>query len=107
TELATAIWIGFDDQHKKLRGGYQYGGTACAPIWGRMMAAISKKVNGFDKNFVKPASIIQAELCTKSCELAGEVCPKKICDVNSKKMPKICSVHYPDAYERFDTFTGF
>src|SRR5690606_21524140 len=49
-ELSTAVWIGFDNHQKKLRGGYQYGGTACAPIWGRMMAAASKKIPGLNKN---------------------------------------------------------
>ena len=34
-KISTAIWIGYDDARRKLGGGYQYGGTACAPILGK------------------------------------------------------------------------
>jgi membrane peptidoglycan carboxypeptidase len=106
-QLSTAIWIGFDNPSRKLRGGYQYGGTACAPIWGRMMHEASQKVHGLNKGFTQPSSVIEAELCIESGELAGDICPKKTYLVNSENMPEICSIHYPNAKERYDHFTGF
>jgi membrane peptidoglycan carboxypeptidase len=105
--LSTAIWIGFDNPSHKLRGGYQYGGTACAPIWGKMMHAAAQKVHGLNKNFVRPSAIIEADLCTASGELAGDLCNKKKYLVNSENMPELCHVHYPNAGERYDHFSGF
>jgi len=106
-QLSTAIWIGFDNPSVKLRGGYQYGGTACAPIWGKMMHEASQKVRGLNKGFHRPSSVIEAEVCTESGELAGPLCHKKSALVNSNNMPPLCSVHYPKPKERYDHFTGF
>jgi penicillin-binding protein 1A len=40
SDLSTAIWMGYDSPKKKLSGAMQYGGTACAPLWGRIMKSI-------------------------------------------------------------------
>ena len=77
-ELSTAIWTGFDDAQKKLSGGFQYGGTVAAPIWGRMMAEISKKIPGFsDEEFTRPSVIKNIELCTYTGEPASPDCLHK------------------------------
>ncbi len=96
-KLSTAIWIGFDNQQRKLGGGYQYGGTACAPIWGRMMEEISKKEKGFGwKEFAKPVSISDVPLCEDTGEPAvGKCSHEKIYPVNIEKLPLISSLHRP------------
>ena len=72
--LSTAVWVGFDNPSKKLSKGFQYGGTVCAPIWGRMMANISKKFPNMTSDFVQPTSVVDTLLCTESGELATEYC---------------------------------
>ncbi|HYF02455.1 MAG TPA: PBP1A family penicillin-binding protein [Patescibacteria group bacterium] len=39
-ELTASVWVGFDDQRVKFTGWYGQGGTAAAPIWGRLMGKI-------------------------------------------------------------------
>jgi membrane peptidoglycan carboxypeptidase len=93
--LTTAIWIGYDDPRYKLSGGFQYGGTACAPIWGRMMASIArhdKRTAEFD--YVAPQNIAYMEICTESGDLAGPKCKHKtVIPVNSEKLPGYCILH--------------
>jgi membrane carboxypeptidase/penicillin-binding protein len=93
--LCTAIWIGYDDPKKKLGGGFQYGGSACGPIWGRMMAEISRKFSGFyDAGFAKPQVIQDIELCNESGDQAVEACPnKKLYPVNFLKLKAACRIH--------------
>ncbi|QQS35854.1 MAG: PBP1A family penicillin-binding protein [Ignavibacteriales bacterium] len=73
--LSTAVWIGYDDPQKKLSGGFQYGGSACAPVWARMMNDISKSVPGFFGDvFPMPSSVDYRMLCIDSGERAVEDC---------------------------------
>jgi penicillin-binding protein 1A len=94
-QLSTAIWTGFDNAKKKLSGGYQYGGSAAAPIWGRMMADISKKIPAFySAEFTKPSSIQEMELCVDSGEPATSNCPhKKLYPVDFLKLKGNCKLH--------------
>lgn len=93
--LCTAIWIGYDDARKKLGGGFQYGGSACAPIWGQMMAETARKTSGFySAPFIRPESIQDVEMCEESGEPAGENClVKKLYPVNFLKLKGSCSLH--------------
>jgi 1A family penicillin-binding protein len=93
--LSTAIWTGFDDAKKKLSGGFQYGGSAAAPIWGRMMAEISQITNGFYyAEFPKPTTIQNIELCVDSGEPATINCPRtKIYPVDITKIKSTCHLH--------------
>ncbi len=76
-KLSTAIWIGFDDPQKKLSGGFQYGGTACAPIWGKMMADYAKTYASFaNQKFSIPSNIEYKELCEDTGELADSSCTR-------------------------------
>lgn len=94
-ELSTTIWVGFDDARTKLSGGFQYGGSASAPIWGKMMGEIAAKYKSFGKlNFNRPEHIQEMQICPESGELAVKECPEKITvPVNLEKMPPICSSH--------------
>ena len=107
--LSTAIWIGFDNPARKLGGGYQYGGTACVPIWGKMMAEISWKERGFAyTDFRRPSTIIDTALCVTTGEPANGNCTnEKIYPVNAEKLPLIFSLHHPVEKERFDFDYGW
>lgn len=108
-ELSTAIWIGFDNPKRKLHGGFQYGGTACAPIWGKMMSEISKNIKRFSHiDFNKPSSISYIELCENTGEPAmGNCSDEKIYPVNTDKLSLISKLHHPEQKEKFDINYGW
>ncbi|MEI7811451.1 MAG: transglycosylase domain-containing protein [Ignavibacteria bacterium] len=95
TMLSTAIWIGYDNPLRKLSGTYKYGGTACAPVWGKMMSAISGKIKGFyDNKFARPETVQDAELCEDSGQSAVPNCKnRKIYPVNFLKLEGTCKLH--------------
>lgn len=88
--LSTAIWIGFDNPRKKLGGGFQYGGTACAPIWGKMMAEVSSKIPGFaGAEFAHPSTVKDTLLCLDNGMIASEDCKNtKEFPININKLPQ-------------------
>lgn len=94
-KLTTAIWIGYDNPKRKLSGGFQYGGSACAPIWGRMMSTLSRYANWVTNiNYTRPESIRDTLLCSDSGELATDKClNKKVYPVNFDKLPVECTIH--------------
>ncbi|MGE5403065.1 MAG: transglycosylase domain-containing protein [Ignavibacteriales bacterium] len=95
TQLSTAIWIGYDNPSRKLGGGFQYGGSACAPIWAKMMADASRKFSGFyGTPFARPQSIQDVELCEDSGEPATLSCPhRKVYPVDFLKLQGSCHLH--------------
>ena len=107
TALSTAVWVGFDNPSKKLSKGFQYGGTVCAPIWGRMMSNISRKFPYMNSDFVQPTSVSDTLLCIESGELATEYCTlKKSYQVNLENLPPRCRLHSPEK-ENYDVFYGW
>jgi penicillin-binding protein 1A len=89
-DYATAVWMGFDDAQRKLTGTFRYGGTACAPVWGRMMARVAQR----DTAFVQPESVEYLPLCTESGQLATEDCPLvQFYPVNLNLLPAECDEH--------------
>lgn len=99
--LSTAIWVGYDNSSKKLSKGFQYGGTICAPIWGRMMANISKKLPQLNYDFIRPTSVADTLLCVESGELATNFCKEtKSYPVNLENLPPQCQLHSTDAKEK-------
>jgi penicillin-binding protein 1A len=93
--LCTAVWIGFDDPSNVLTGAYRYGGAACAPIWGKAMAEISRNgANLVDTAFAAPSTVTFIDLCTSTGQLAVEDCPGVIyTPVNALKPPAECKEH--------------
>lgn len=115
-KISTAIWIGYDDPRRKLGSGYQYGGTACAPIWGKMMADISRSKRWFGSiDFYRPPTINDVELCEDTGEpvkniLTGQInnCSnRKIYPVNMEKLSDIYTIHHPVKKETFDFNVGW
>jgi 1A family penicillin-binding protein len=115
-KISTAIWIGYDDARRKLGGGYQYGGTACAPIWGRMMADITRTKRWFGStDFSRPSNINDVELCEDNGEpikniLTGQInnCSnRKTYPVNIDKLPDIYTLHNPIVKTILDINVGW
>ncbi|NWF89655.1 MAG: PBP1A family penicillin-binding protein [Ignavibacteriaceae bacterium] len=102
--LSTAVWVGYDNPSKKLTKGFQYGGTVAAPIWGRMMASISKRFPYLNSDFVQPTSVADTLLCVDSGELAAEFCTHtKSYFVSLENLPSRCRLHSPEE-EHYNTF---
>ncbi len=79
TELATAIWVGFDSPRQRLNASFGYGGSACAPIFGLMYLELAKQgYPGMKNGFTPPENIQEAEFCTETGMLATENCLNKI-----------------------------
>jgi penicillin-binding protein 2D len=93
--VSSAFWMGFDDQARKLRGAYRYGGTACAPLWGRMMAAATRRQPSLaDSAFHRPESVIDVELCLDSGKAATTGClHRAVYPVDALRPPPPCDRH--------------
>jgi 1A family penicillin-binding protein len=105
SELSTAIWMGYDSPKRKLSGGFQYGGTACAPLWGKIMKEYSAYRNS--ASFIQPGNIEEFDLCTESGELATDKCPSwKKYPVNTSRIPYKCRIHSP-VVEKYELHYSF
>jgi 1A family penicillin-binding protein len=95
--LSTAIWVGFDNPQTKLSNSFNYGGTTCAPIWGRMMAEVSRKMRNLTSvDFVKPKDVSYLDLCEDSGEPVTGLCShSQIYPVNMNRISLIKDLHNP------------
>ncbi len=88
-----AVWVGFDDAARKLRGTFRYGGTMAAPIWARTMARVAPLAEA-DSAFAQPSTVEYVPLCRKTGLVATEDCPDTaIYPVNRLLMPAECDEH--------------
>lgn len=88
-----AVWVGFDDAARKLTGAYRYGGTMCAPIWGRTMARLARPAAA-DSAFVVPTTVDWLPLCRDTGLIATEECPDvALYPVNLNMLPAECDEH--------------
>jgi membrane carboxypeptidase/penicillin-binding protein len=115
-KISTAIWVGFDDPRRKLSGGYQFGGTACAPIWGKMMGEVVKSKRWFGSyDFYRPANISDVELCEETGEpiknnTTGQVSScshAKVYPVNVDLLPELYNYHHPVVKKTYDVNVGW
>ncbi|MBE0644755.1 MAG: PBP1A family penicillin-binding protein [Bacteroidetes bacterium] len=91
--LALAVWVGFDNAARKLSGVYRYGGTMCAPIWGRTMAQIAR-FSPPDSSFTQPGTVEYLPLCRETGLLATDACPDTaLYPVNLNLLPAECDEH--------------
>lgn len=95
SKLCTVIWTGFDNPQRKLSGGFQYGGSACAPVWAHMMYAISRSDKSmYNPPYPRPESVQYVELCSETGEVAAADCPhKKLYPVNFLLLKGTCKKH--------------
>ncbi len=101
-ELSTAIWMGYDSPKQKLTGGFQYGGSVCAPLWGKIMKQHSVVFN----QFYNPDKIEEIELCVETGQRATDNCLLRSKSfVNSIKIPDPCYLHsLKEIYELHHSF---
>ncbi|HEX2961018.1 MAG TPA: PBP1A family penicillin-binding protein [Ignavibacteriales bacterium] len=103
TKLSTAIWIGYDNPSRKLSGGFQYGGSACAPIWGRLMSVAHLQYHGsYGMQFTRPSTVQEIEVCEDTGEPATISCPhKKLYPVNFLLLKGSCHLHQNQIGQKF------
>jgi 1A family penicillin-binding protein len=90
---ALAVWVGFGDAARKLSGAYRYGGTMCAPIWGRTMAQL-QRFAPTDSAFVQPATVDWLPLCRDTGLIATDACPDvALYPVSLDMLPAECDRH--------------
>lgn len=108
TTVSTAIWVGFDSPRQRLNASFGYGGTACAPIFGKMYAEMSRLgYPGMRNGFTPTENIQEAEFCTETGMLATENCPNKIkIPFNSLHMSDFCTAHPSNHTEPNDEITN-
>jgi len=88
-----AVWVGYDDAARKLRGTFRYGGTVAAPIWARTMAQVVRNVPA-DTAFARPSTVEYLPLCRDTGLLATEDCPDTaLYPVNTMLLPGECDEH--------------
>ncbi len=91
--LSMAVWVGFDNAARKLSGVYRYGGSMCAPIWGRTMAQITR-FSPPDSTFTQPTTVEYLPLCRETGLLSTDDCPDTaFYPVNLNLLPAECDEH--------------
>jgi penicillin-binding protein 1A len=68
--LAAGVWIGYDQPRTIIGGGYA--SVLAVPVWGRFMAAATKKDRA--EWFSTPATVTSATICRLSGKLATDSC---------------------------------
>jgi 1A family penicillin-binding protein len=76
--LAAGVWVGYDQPRTIIGGGYA--SVLAVPVWGRFMAAATKK----DRSewFSTPPNITSATICRLSGKLATDSCHENVTDAN-------------------------
>ena len=74
--LATGVWVGYDQPRTIIGGGYA--SVLAVPVWGRFMAAATKKDP--PEWFSTPANVTSATICRLSGKLATDSCHENVTD---------------------------
>lgn len=91
-QLATGVWIGFDDQNLTL-GDRQTGAVAALPVWANFMKAAHDTLHLPVVGFPRPDGIEELDVCQDSGELATSYCPRVIREVFNRKYKPENSCH--------------
>ncbi|OHD59301.1 MAG: hypothetical protein A2014_10160 [Spirochaetes bacterium GWF1_49_6] len=95
--LATVVWMGFDDSTKSL-GRHQMGGKLAAPIWMNYMKKAMKysKIESFAK-----AGGVQASICADTGLLPTPYCPNVIVEnfLAGTVPSQSCTIHTSEDYK--------
>ena len=95
-QLATGVWIGFDDQQVKFTSSDGQGGRTAAPLWGRVMKYIyeDQSIPITQEFFEKPDGVVVDTICADTKKIATQFCPKRMAEVfNVKYRPPACDKH--------------
>ena len=98
--LVTGVWVGNSDNSPMSQVA---GGGGAGPIWHNFMESAHQGLPVRD--FVRPAGIVEHEVCADSGALPTEYCPKRKVEVFAEGQPPLDAEH--DWYQmvRMDNFT--
>ncbi|MFO7890649.1 MAG: PBP1A family penicillin-binding protein [bacterium] len=93
-QIASSVWIGFDDQSTSLGNG-QNGALTALPIWAPFMKMAHDSLHLAQKNFIKPDGVVNLKICNATKKIATSSCPKILDEIFLKELaPKdICDIH--------------
>ncbi|MBN2030248.1 PBP1A family penicillin-binding protein [bacterium] len=74
-QIATGVWIGFDDERITLGEG-KSGAVAALPIWAPFMKMAHDTLRLPLKEFVQPPGVVRVKICSESKKIATVSCPK-------------------------------
>ncbi len=74
--LACGVWVGNDNPLYSL-GEWQSGGKAALPIWGDFMRETHARLDWPTREFERPDSVVELEICSETKEPAGPFCPTR------------------------------
>lgn len=97
--LATVVWVGFDDYRKAL-GRHRAAAVVAAPIWMNYMRDVSKM--NPPPNFTQPGETVRVGVCAETGLLPTVYCPDVIEEIflRSTVPSRTCDKHTSDSYER-------
>jgi penicillin-binding protein 1A len=93
-QVATGVWIGFDDPKLRLGAGMT-GAKAALPFWGEFMKMIYDSLEFQPIHFIQPSTVVTLKICEETNKLATPYCPKTYYDIfNIKSQPnEMCDKH--------------
>ncbi len=95
-QIATGVWVGFDDQRAKFGASRIGTGTTNAlPIWSLYMKAAHDSLKLPEQDFDEPDGVIWLDICKDTKKLAGPYCEKeKEIFIKNKYVPEeVCTKH--------------
>ncbi len=97
--LATVVWVGFDDYRKAL-GRHRAAAVVAAPIWMNYMRDVSRM--NPPSGFSQPGDVVRVGVCAETGLLPTVYCPDVVEEIflRSTVPSRTCDKHTSDSYER-------
>ena len=93
-ELATGVWVGFDDPKLRLGPGMT-GAKAALPFWAKFMTTLYDSLEFKNIHFTQSPNVITMKVCQETNKIATPYCPKTYDEIfNIKNQPtETCEKH--------------
>jgi penicillin-binding protein 1A len=93
-QLATGVWVGFDDPQLSLGVG-ETGAQAALPFWGTFMKMVYDSLDFPPAQFEESPNVVEVEICKESKKRAGPYCPETVKELFIlKNAPtETCDIH--------------
>ena len=92
-QIASGVWVGVDDPTVSLGEG-QAGSVAALPLWAKFMKLAHKRLHLPVKDFKRPDTVVEIEICSVSKKLPTKYCPVEKEIFNVKYQPtERCDIH--------------
>ncbi|MGA2142027.1 MAG: PBP1A family penicillin-binding protein [Brevinematales bacterium] len=100
-DLATVVWLGFDDPRKSF-GRDRPAAAVAAPLWMRYMKQVLEHAP--DPPFQQPPDVVQLSVCANSGLMTTPFCPHVISEyfLRDNAPVKKCDIHVSEATSRED-----